>query len=245
MRLQLLAAQEREYELIDELLLPLGEAVRVGGIDRGKRNIVDAILLSANLDRPVGTDERFQQQAALHSVFRVAENELSFELELNDCDGFENFGGHVAVFRHAVGHMGRQEIRAGIVAVLLHGKERERADVQTVAVLEHIKVAVFERIAQRVCNARGIAHRRAHPENVVVAPDKVHAVHFHEIVHHHLRGGSAVEHVADDVQLVDGQPGDEIGKRHDEPVGNAGLDHAVDDAFKILAFVGVVFVGVD
>ncbi len=175
----------------------------------------------------------------------MAENELTFQLELDDRDGLEELGGNVAVFRHAVGHVGREEVRAGIVAVLLHGKERERTDVQAVAVLEHIKVAVLERISQGVRNARGIAHRRAHPEDVVVAPDKVHTVHVHKIVHDHLRGGAAVENVADDVQLVYRQTGDEIGKRHDEPVGNAGLDNAVDDALKIFALVGIVFVGVD
>ena len=79
----------------------------------------------------------------------------------------------------------------------------------------------------------------------MVAPDEVYAVHIHEIVHDHLRGGAAVEHIADDVELVDRQAGDEIGKRHDEAVGNAGLDNAVDDAFKVLTLIGIVLVGVD
>lgn len=57
--------------------------------------------------------------------------------------------------------------------------------------------------------------------------------------------GAAVKNVADDVQLVYRQTGDEIRERHDEPVGNAGLDHAVDDAFKIPALVGIVLVGVN
>lgn len=57
--------------------------------------------------------------------------------------------------------------------------------------------------------------------------------------------GAAVENVADDVQLVYRQAGDEIRERHDEPVGDTGLDHAVDDAFKIPALVGIVLVGVN
>ncbi len=56
-------------------------------------------------------------------------------------------------------------------------------------------------------------------------------------------GPRSKKNVADDVQLVYRQAGDEIRERHDEPVGNAGLDHAVDDAFKISALVGIVLVG--
>ena len=144
MGLQLLAAQERQHELIDELLLPLGEPVRVSGVDRGERYIVDAVFFSAERDRSVGADELAEQEAAVHFIFRVAENELALQLELDDRDGLEELGGHFTVFRHAVGHVGRQEVCAGIVAILLHRKERKRTDVQAVAVLEHIEVAILE-----------------------------------------------------------------------------------------------------
>ena len=245
MGLQLLAAQERQNKLIDELLLPLGETVRIGGIDRGKRNIVDAVFFPVKCDRIVCADEFVEKEAPVHFIFRMTEDELAFQLELDDRDGLEELGGNVAVFRHAVGHMRWEEVCTGVVAVLLHGEERERADIQAVTVLEHIKVAVFERVSQRVGNARRVSHRRTHPENVVVAPDKVHAMHVHKIVHDHLRGGASVEYVADDVQLVYRQAGDEIRQSNNEPVGNAGLDDAVDDAFKVFAFVGIVLVRID
>ena len=144
MGLQLLAAQEGQNELIDELLLALGEAIGIRGIDRGERNVVRAVYLAAESDRPFGADELSEEEPSVHFIFRVTQDELALQLELDDRDGLEELGGNVAVFRHAVGHVRREEVRAGIVAVLLHGEERERTDVQAVAVLEHIKVAVLE-----------------------------------------------------------------------------------------------------
>ena len=143
------------------------------------------------------------------------------------------------------GYLGGLESLAGVVRVLLHGKEGQGTDVDAVAVLQGVKVAVFEGVAQCVCDAGGVAHGGAHPQHVVIAPDEVHPVAVDEIVHDQLGRGAPVEDVPHDVEPVHREPGDQIGQGDDELVLDPGGDHVVDDALKIPALVAVVLVGVD
>lgn len=184
----------------------------------GSRNVVRAVYLATERDRPFGADEFSEEEPSVHFIFRVAQDELALQLELDDRDGLEELGGNVAVFRHAVGHVRREEVRAGIVAVLLHGEERERTDVQAVAVLEHIKVAVLgANFAGRSQCTRGCPWAAPIQRMSWLPQTKSTPCMSMRSSMTICAAGAAVKNVADDVQLVYRQTGDEIRERHDEP----------------------------
>lgn len=75
---------------------------------------------------------------------------------------------------------------------------------------------VTDIIAQDIGDAGSIAGSRTHPEDVVIAPLDIQGMVMHERIHDLVGMSAAVVNIADNVQVVDGQPFDEIGQSVDE-----------------------------
>ena len=65
-------------------------------------------------------------------------------------------------------------------------------------------------ISQRIGNAGLAAGGRPHPQDIVIPPLDVEGMMMHKIVHDLVGMGPAVVNVADNVQVVYGQPLDQI-----------------------------------
>ena len=134
----------------------------------------------------------------------------------------------------------RHELRAGIVGVGLHGERGQWNEVDSVAILQGGEVGIAQREADDVADAGVIAGRGSHPENVVVAPDHVPVVIVGEQVHDEVGAGTAVEDVAEDMQLVDDETLDHVGQGDDEVVGAPRGDDGADDLVHVAGLVGVL-----
>ncbi len=117
--------------------------------------------------------------------------------------------------------------------------------VDAVAVLQHGVVVVGQAGLEDGADADGAACSGTHPDHVVVAPLDIHAVVPHQQFQNDVRAGAAVEQVAHDVQLVHGQPLDQLAQTDDELVGPAVLDDAAHDLPVIQVLVVVLKVGVE
>ena len=160
---------------------------------------------------------------------------------MHDGAAMEHTGGVGAAGSVGVRHPDGQIV----VAVELLGHPLQVAEVDAVAVLHHAVVVVSEGGLQHRADADGTAGRRAHPDHVVVAPLDVHIVVAHQQVKDDVGAGAAVEQVAHDVELVHGQPLDELAEADDELIGAAILDDAADDLAVVEVFVVVLEVGVE
>ena len=93
-------------------------------------------------------------------------------------------------------------------------------------------VGVSERESQYDSDAGVASGGSSHPERVVVAPLDVEVVACQQVVHDDVCSRSAVEDVAQDVQLVDAQLVYDVADGHDEvaclPCLNDGFDDASD-----------------
>ena len=118
---------------------------------------------------------------------------------------------------------------AGVVAVLLQRKRRQRQQVDAVAVLQRCEVGVAQTQAQHVADAGVVARGSTHPQHVVIAPLDVPRLVAAHHVHDDVRPRSAVVDVAQDVQLVDGQPLYDVTQGADEVVGAPRRDDGVHD----------------
>ncbi len=148
-----------------------------------------------------------------------------------------------------VGAAGRVGVRHPdgqvIIAVELLGHPLQMAQVDAVAVLQHAVVVVSQGGLQHRADADGAAGSGTHPDHIVVAPLDIHIVVAHQQVEDDVRAGAAVEQVAHDVQLVHGQPLDELTETDDELVGAAIFDDAADDLAVVEVLVVVLKVGVE
>ena len=102
----------------------------------------------------------------------------------------------------------RVEVRAWVVAVHLRGKDRQRAQIQSVSVFKHVEAVVAERDSDYVCNERGVSRDCPHPAYVVVAPLNVDVGEGHKLVHYLVGSRTSVENISDDVQAVYRQASD-------------------------------------
>ena len=123
------------------------------------------------------------------------------------------------------------------------GKGDKLTQRDAVVVLQDLVVVVAQVIAQHRGDAGGLTGRSAHPQQVVVAPLDVERMVGEQAVHNLGSAAAAVEDVAHQVQVVDGQALDERGERLDKVVGAGGLQDGLHDAL-VIAHAIVVLVRV-
>ncbi len=168
----------------------------------------------------------------------------ALHLELDHGDGLVHFRRQARI--HGVVDIFIQYMRykplAGVVPVHLGREHGQGPQVDAVTVLQHVEAVVADGDAQHVADAGQVARGRSHPGNVVVPPLDVHVVEMHELVHNDVRPGAAVENIADNVQIVDGQILDQLAQGDDELVRHRVVDDGVDDLAVVNPLVVVVVI---
>ena len=113
------------------------------------------------------------------------------------------------------------------VAVVSAREIIQRLKRYAVAALKQVCVAVVKRNAQHGEYARGAAGGCTQPEDIVVAPLNVYVRMLHERVEKPRGLWTAVENIADNVQLIDGKALYNIRKRAYDLVRSAGGDYGI------------------
>ena len=126
---------------------------------------------------------------------------------------------------------------ARIIAVRLESKGGKRKHIDAVAVLQHIEIAVVEADADRAGHARRLAGRSAHPEHIVVAPLDIEGMVIHQAVHDFIRLRTAVKDVADDVEMINNEPLNQLCHGNDEVLGASDFEDSLDDRLVVCFFV--------
>ena len=130
----------------------------------------------------------------------------------------------------------RQKMRAGIVPVYLRRKDRQRTQIQPVAVLQYVIAVVRQRDPDHIRHQRRTPGSRAHPADVVIAPLDVHPGVCHQLVHDPVGARSPVV----DVQPVHRQPPDQRTHRRNEGVRHPRLQNRRYDLVVVEIPVDVV-----
>ena len=90
----------------------------------------------------------------------------------------------------------RQKMRAGIVPVYLRRKDRQRTQIQPVAVLQYVIAVVRQRDPDHIRHQRRTPGSRAHPADVVIAPLDVEVMVVAKCVHDDVRTRTTVENIS-------------------------------------------------
>ena len=173
-----------------------------------------------------------EEVAALHLKIGVAVDDAALHLEHEDGDGLVHDGAAVehtgrigAAGRIGVGHPEGQVV----VAIELLRHPRQLPQVDAIAVFEHPVVVVGQRGLEDSADADGAAGGGAHPDHIMVAPLDIDVMVAHEQVQNDIRAGAAVKQVAHNVQLIHGQPLDELTQADNETVRAAIFNNTAHD----------------
>ncbi len=206
---QFLAHHKRMVQLAHQFLLLRGEGAGVLGVDGGEQAALHLVPLAVHHARAFFVVNGVEQRAVFHAPLRMPCEHRRLHLELYHGYRLVHHGAEarrlLVDIRRASVELG-YELLAGVVGVGLHGERGERHEVDAVAVFERRHVGVSQREAYHVADARVVAGARPHPQYVVVAPLNVPVVVVLQHIHYTVRPGASVVDVAQDMQLVNGEP---------------------------------------
>ena len=118
------AVPEGGGELVDELPLPVGQGQGVFGVHRGEILVQQLVGDAPQLHRPLLEVDLGEDDPVGHVVLGVAQQQLVFQLHLDDGDGLVHLGGQGHIHRVVdilVQHMGDESL-TGVVPVDLGGE---------------------------------------------------------------------------------------------------------------------------
>ena len=100
-------------------------------------------------------------------------------------------------------------------------------------------VGIAKRYSQHVGYAAVVARSCAHPQYVVISPLDIEVVVGAEYVHNLVGIRTTIEHIAEYVELVDGELLNKVADGNYEVVGTVDIDDGANDYIYISLLVGV------
>ena len=225
-----------QHHALHHLAFKRRERIWIGGINRRERAASQRIRLSVDLHRPVFKINVVQNPTALHAVFRMAAEQLPFELELQNGGGLVHARQLHLVLVQLLAVVARQKRLARVIRIVGGGQRRQRAQRNAVADLERFQIAVFHGGHDHLRDASLRERRRAHPRDVVVAPLHIDLMVVFQRVHNQIGARPAVKDIADDVQPVDGQRLNHVAERDNHRVGLPGFQYGLHH-LAVIAFL--------
>ena len=131
----------------------------------------------------------------------------------------------------------RQKTGTRIVPVHALRKHRQRAQVNSVAVLQYIKSIVTERHTQNIADTRPVARRRAHPRNIMIAPLDIHIMEMHQFLQNDIRSRTTVKYIAQDMKIIDRQTPDQAADHDNKAVRHPDVNQGIDKFAVILRLI--------
>ena len=239
---QFLAVPEGVGEYGHQFLLRLRKPHGTVRVHRGKSAVPESVYPLANLHRPAAEIHSGKQIPLPHLPLRMGMDQLGLQLQLDHRDGLMHLSRQVSVDRIiniVVIGMGIIQ-RTGIVAVHLPGKNGKGPHIQSVAVLQQVKIVVLDGNPDHIGDKSSVAGGCPDPGNIMVAPLNIHIVHVHQFVQNDIRPGPPVKDISDDVQLVNGQRLDQMAEGDNEGLRNSRLNNGSNDIVIIALLVHIL-----
>ena len=133
-------------ELIHDYLFARAELVRVVPVDRWEIGVGQRIVLVAYSYRSLLWVDLVEQQAVVHVVFRMALDDLAFELELDDryCLVHSSHEHCRTLQSRVVLEVFGQELRARIVAIGVDGESGERQEIDRITLFKRLDIGIAD-----------------------------------------------------------------------------------------------------
>ena len=225
-----------------------GQTVRIFRVDGREVAVAQRVFAARQFDRALFKVDLVEQQPVVHVERGVAADGLPFELELDDCDRLMHAADAVDIVARRQFLCIQQPWHEALdvaVTVSFVRKQGKRTQADAVAGFDNIEVVVGDGVTQYSCDAGAAAGGRAHPQHIVVAPLDIDRVVVHQHVHNDIRARATVENIADNVQVIDDQPLDQVAHGDDELFCAVGFNDGRNDRVEVFTLVIDVIVLVE
>ena len=246
MLLKKLRMRKAVHQGVHQLLFLLRHLIRILRVDGREVRIPERIALSVDGHRALFIIDLIEEHPVVELILRMAADQCPLLLKQDDTDGFTHLRGEAGI--HRVGDIGIQKmwLEAGtwIIAIHLLRIHRKRAQIDAVAVLEHIEGVIGGGDAKNACDAGRITTGGAHPLSIMISPLDVHIMEAHQLLHDLVRMRASVEDVTDDMEIIDDEVLNQLRQGHDEIITHVDVDDGVHDAPEISPLILVMTVEV-
>ena len=123
------------------------------------------------------------------------------------------------------------------IAIGVQRKGCQRDQVDPISLFQSIQVPIACRHPDHIGNAGQTSCRRPHPDNIMIAPLYIHRMVLFQCIHDNMGTGSSVVNVPHNMQMINYQTLNEIGKRDDEFRRPSDFDNGMDNLIVICFFV--------
>ena len=189
---------------------------------------VEKLLPQEGDDRPFLLCQRSLRikRAVRHIEFGMRRDHRVFQLQLDHRDRLVQLCQTVVAVKGNVRIISVVDAEglAGVVRVSLRRVRAERAEIDAVAALENLKIAVRAVDADDIRDARGVSARGADPQEIVVSPLNIQRMIAHQPVDDDVRAVAAVEDIPHDVQMIDRKALNQLAHGDDEGIRIVQLD---------------------
>ena len=175
--------------------------------------------------------------AILQPHFRMRLNNLSLHLKLNDRNGLMHF----QICLHLLGIVNpaasQLKTGAGILPVSIHCKGCQRKEVNSIAVLQNVKISITGTDPDHIGNAPSLPCCRPHPQNIMVSPLNIHRMMNHQLIHNQMRSWSPIINIPQNMQMIHNQPLNQTAESNDTflhpPHPDNGLNNGIVVGFLV------------
>ena len=244
--LQQLRVCEAVHQGVHQLLFLLRHLIRILRVDGREIRILQRIALSIDGHRALFIIDLIEEHTVVELILRMAADQCPLLLKQDDTDSLAHLRGEARIDR--VRDIGIQEMRleAGtwIIAIHLLRIHRKRAQIDAIAVLEHIEGVIGGSDAENACDAGRITTGSPHPLGIMISPLDIHIMEAHQLLHDLVRMRASVEDIADDMEIIDDEVLDQLRQGHDEIIAHVDVDDGIHDAAEIAPLILIMTVEV-
>ena len=142
----------------------------------------------------------------------------------------------VKIFIQDPGH----KTLARIILIYPRRKHGKRAQIDTVAILQHIKAVVAYSDPQYIADTGQIARSSPHPGNIVISPLDIHIMEAHQLLHNDIRPGASVKNIPNNMEIINGKILDQPAERCYKFIRNTGVYDRMDNLIVIKLFIFII-----
>ena len=159
----------------------------------------------------------------------MSADRFPFQLKLQDRDGFVHPHIQFQIPGIVIVIILDGKDTAIRLCIRLQGKGRQRYQIDTVAFLQRIQIAVACGIADHGRDTGHIPRSGAHPDHIVIAPLDIQRMVMHQRIHDDMRSLPAIIDIADDMQMIHDHSLDQFAQFDDKLRRASDIDDRMDD----------------
>ena len=121
----------------------------------------------------------------------------------------------------------------GILSVCIHCKGCQRKKIDSVTVLQNVKISVTGADANHIGNAPSLPCCRPHPQDIMVSPLNIHGMMGHQLIHNQMRPRSPIVNISQNMQMIHNQPLNQAAESNDTLLHPAYPDNGLNNGIVI------------